>query len=315
MDSFFLPFEIKPPVFNIKHGDHLLFLGSCFSNEISNKAAFYGFDVKADPFGTIFHPEVIARNLADVIDQENIKERIIERDDLFFSWDASGTLFSYNQEDLDLKLKQTRKELLSSLLSAKVLFITFGTAWGYSLKENSLTVANCHKVPNTSFEKQLASIDSLEQTWTDTINKLKAFNKDVELVFTVSPVRHTKDGVVENNQSKAILIELVRRLTVNQGVSYFPSYEIMMDELRDYRFYKKDRVHPNEEAVEYIWEKFKGTYLNEETINICSKVGKIQQANQHRSLYSESKEYLKFQEKNKRNLEELLKEFPNIKLK
>ena len=119
---------------------------------------------------------------------------------------------------------------------------------------------------------------------------------------------------MENNQSKAILIELVRRLTANQGVSYFPSYEIMMDELRDYRFYKKDRVHPNEEAVEYIWGKFKETYLNEETMKICSKVGKIQQANQHRSLYSESKEYLKFQEKNKRNLEELLKEFPNIKL-
>lgn len=314
MDSFFLPLEIKPAVFNIKHGDHLLFLGSCFSTEISNKAGFYGFDVKADPFGTIFHPEVIARNISEVIDQENIKERIIERDDLFFSWDASGTIFSYNHEDLDLKLKQTRKELLSSLSSAKVLFITFGTAWGYSLKENLITVANCHKLANTSFEKQLASIDTLEQAWIKTIAKLKTVNKNIELVFTVSPVRHAKDGIVENNQSKAILIELVRRLTASQGVSYFPSYEIMMDELRDYRFYKKDRIHPNEEAVEYIWGKFKDTYFNEETMKICSKVGKIQQAAQHRSLYRESKEYLNFQEKNKRNIEELLKQFPNIKL-
>ncbi len=314
MHSFHIPFKIQKSTIQIKHGDKLLFLGSCFSDEISKKAKFNGFDVNSDPFGTIFHPEVIARNISEAIQTKNSETRILQRDDLFFSWDASGQVFGYNKQELQRKITENQLLLRTTLKESKVLFITFGTAWGYWLKELGITVANCHKQNSDSFEKQLAKVDEIERTWKELLVDLKEFNDHLKIVFTVSPVRHIKDGLVENNQSKSILIELVRRLQKDNEVTYFPSYEIIMDELRDYRFFKKDRVHPNEEGVNYVWEKFKETYFNEDTIKICSKIEKIQLARQHRSLYSESSEYLKFQKKNKRNLEQLLKEFPNIKL-
>ncbi len=260
--DFKLQFEISKADFNIQHGESIVFLGSCFSDEMAAKASYYGFPVLSNPFGTVFHPSVISRFILESI-QSIKEERIFQREDLFLSWDANSTIFDYSEEKYKQQLQAIRSRFVETLSKSKLLFITFGTAWGYELNDQKYTVANCHKVPNTQFTKRLSLIEELEQEWLNTITILQNNFPDLKIVFTVSPVRHVKDGLVENNQSKAILIELVRRLNEKTTSEYFPSYEIMIDELRDYRFYKTDRVHPSEEAIEYIWKRFESKYCSE----------------------------------------------------
>jgi len=313
MLPFKVPFQPITSGFKIKHGDQLIFLGSCFSDEMSLKAQFYGFERLSNPFGTIFHPDVIARNIKDALNFKDISNRIYQREDLFFSWDASGTIFGYSEDSLKEKLRAIQIELVEKLKFSKVLFITFGTAWGYSLIENDLTVANCHKLKQSSFQKKLADIDLLEKEWSLIIDLVLKLNPELKIVFTVSPVRHIKDGLIENNQSKAILVELVRRLNILETVSYFPSYEIINDELRDYRFFKKDGVHPNEDAIDYVWSKFELMYMTSETITLNNSVQRLRLSEGHKSLYEKSDEYLKFVEKHQKDKKLFLEQYSCIK--
>lgn len=303
--NFKLNFDINRPNFSIKHNEGTLFLGSCFSDEMANKARFNGLKVNSNPFGTVFHPCL----LSQFIDQ-SIKgveeERIFNRNDIFLSWDANSTIFDYSKTDLEVKLKQLRSEFVAELKTAKVLFITFGTAWVYRKKEDNNLVANCHKIPNDHFEKELSSIEDLYKQWTQTVQTLHSINSQLEIVFTVSPVRHVRDGLVENNQSKAILIELVRRLTLDSNIYYFPSYEIVIDELRDYRFFKSDRVHPSDEAIEYIWERFESAFCNEETISLNRKVANFRRTIAHRSIHEDSIENVEQKNKIDRQLKDFL---------
>ena len=308
MSKFLIPFDVPISSFNVKHGDQLLFLGSCFSDEMSRKSVYYGFNVLSNPFGTIFHPEVIARNLNDALNGHDDAQRILKRNDLFFSWDASGTVFGYSQKEVTEKINSQKIILKNAILHSKVLFITFGTAWGYRLNETGLLVANCHKVNGSSFTKELTDVDALENSWIQTIELIQRLIPALNIVFTVSPVRHIKDGLIENTQSKSILIELVRRLKAKQSVSYFPSYEIMIDELRDYRFYKKDLVHPSEEAIDYIWDKFQSCYFSSETITLNKTIERYRLAEHHKSLYENSQDYIQFKLKMEKEKEVFLKQ-------
>lgn len=312
MSKFFIPFDVPISSFEVKHGDQLLFLGSCFSDEMSRKSVYYGFNVLSNPFGTIFHPEVIARNLKDTLNENLNSERILKRNDLFFSWDASGTVFGYSEKEVTEKINSQKDILKNAILKSKVVYITFGTAWGYRLNESGLLVANCHKVNASSFTKELADVDALENSWLQTIELMQKVNPALNIVFTVSPVRHIKDGLVENNQSKSILIELVRRLKAKQSASYFPSYEIMMDELRDYRFYKKDLVHPSEEAIDYIWNKFQSCYFSSETITLNKTIERYRLADHHKSLYENSQDYIQFKSKIEKEKEVFLSEYKEV---
>lgn len=312
MSKFFIPFDVPISSFEVKHGDQLLFLGSCFSDEMSRKSVYYGFNVLSNPFGTIFHPEVIARNLKDALNENLNSERTLKRNDLFFSWDASGTVFGYSEKEVTEKINSQKDILKNAILKSKVVYITFGTAWGYRLNESGLLVANCHKVNASSFTKELADVDALENSWLQTIELMQKVNPALNIVFTVSPVRHIKDGLVENNQSKSILIELVRRLKAKQSASYFPSYEIMMDELRDYRFYKKDLVHPSEEAIDYIWDKFQSCYFSSETITLNKTIERYRLADHHKSLYENSQDYIQFKSKIEKEKEVFLSEYKEV---
>ena len=285
--NFTLNFDIPKANFSLVHGNEMLFIGSCFSDEIASRAKFSGLNVFSNPFGTIFHPSLIARFLLESMNYKD-SERIVTREDIHLSWDANSTIYDFSEEALVQKLAKIRAEFRVKLLNAKVLFVTFGTAWGYRLKEVNQLVANCHKVPSNQFLKELVSVDEITKEWGDTIGLLRALNPSLEIVFTVSPVRHSKDGLVENNQSKAILIESIRRLQKTTNCSYFPSYEIMIDELRDYRFFKQDRVHPTEESIEYIWKRFESTFFTNETIELNSKVTQLRKSFLHRSIHEDS---------------------------
>jgi hypothetical protein len=302
--NFKLDFQIPKASFTIRHGERMLFLGSCFSDEISEKAKFHGLKVKSNHFGTVFHPSVLSRFIIESIHSME-QERILNRSDIFLSWDANSTVFDYSEKELSSKLNDLRVDFVNELKTAKALFITFGTAWGYRKMDDRLLVANCHKIPNDQFVKELAQIDQLYLQWKTTLDTIRKVNSEIEIVFTVSPVRHSKDGLIENNQSKAMLIELARRLTVAPDCTYFPSYEIVIDELRDYRFFKSDRVHPSEEAIEYVWRRFEDCYFDEETIRLNKMVSNFRKTLAHRSIHEGSQE-----DKNQKILcENQLKEF------
>ncbi|MFN6013658.1 MAG: GSCFA domain-containing protein [Flavobacteriales bacterium] len=290
--NFRLSFNIKPSEFKIAYGDPVGFLGSCFSDEMHLKARFYGFNSFGSPFGTVFHPLAISRFVQETL-VENTEERILQRNDLFFSEDAGSKLFSFRSDELFSNLKQVREEWRDQIASAKCLFITFGTAWGYRSATTGKIVANCHKLPGSHFTKELSSIHEIVSEWGSVIEQLKKFAPELRIVFTVSPVRHVRDGLVENNRSKAILIEAVRLLNEQTGTAYFPSYEIVIDELRDHQFFKEDRVHPSDEAVSCVWDRFIQTFCVEETVTIMQEVKRLRHSAQHVSLFEGSEEDLK----------------------
>ena len=309
--NFKLDFQIPKANFTIQHGERILFLGSCFSDEISEKAKFHGLKVKSNHFGTVFHPSVLSRFIIESI--QGIKqERILNRSDIFLSWDANSTVFDFSEKGLSAKLNHLRIDFVKELKTAKALFITFGTAWGYRKMDDGLLVANCHKIPNDQFVKELAQTDQLYLEWKTTLDIIRTVNAEIEIIFTVSPVRHSRDGLIENNQSKAMLIELARRLTVAPDCTYFPSYEIVIDELRDYRFFKSDRVHPSEEAIGYVWKKFESTYCDEKTITLSQKVVNFRKTLAHRSIHESSIENNKLKKESEMRLNEFLKLHPAI---
>jgi hypothetical protein len=297
VNNFHLSFKIPAQEKKITHKEKMLFLGSCFSDEIASKAKFNGFHVLSNPFGTVFHPLALGRFLEETLDNIPFEERIFQRDELFFSWDASTVLYGTSKHALLDQLAALRKNWLNEIKSASHLFVTFGTAWGYLNQDVNCIVANCHKLPSQQFSKVLTASEEIRAIWSNILKKLNILNPNLTVCFTVSPVRHVKDGFVENTQSKAVLIESVRHLQENSKALYFPSYEIVMDELRDYRFFKQDRVHPNEEAIDYVWNRFMDSFCSKETQELCTKVQSLKLALSHKSLHPESNETQAYRKK------------------
>lgn len=282
MSDFFLRFELPITEFIINHNHKLTFIGSCFSDEISNYAKNSGFQVLSNPFGTIYNPISIAKNLLDAL-SDNVNVSVLQRDELYFSWDASTKISAKSESELEQLILTKNTSLKDHLAQPGFLFITFGTAFIYRLKEDNRYVANCHKQPSQLFEKELTSAEEILSIWKILIDKLERFNPSLKIVFTISPVRHIRDGIIENNRSKARLIHAVEKLTELNDVEYFPSYEIVLDELRDYRFFKEDRIHPSEEASSYIWQRFSDLYLNDQTKKDVAEFIKVRKRLAHKS--------------------------------
>jgi len=311
--DFMLDFNIPKASFQLEHGDGILLHGSCFSDEILSYFKNSGHHAVGNHYGTIFHPTILAHNLLRLF-EDSPENRTFQRDDLFFSWNASSTIFGYGENKLINRLESIRDELINQIKEAKVLIITFGTSWGYELIENEELVANCHKMPASTFQKVLSSPYEMTQDWLLTLDKLKEINPCLQFVFTVSPVRHIRDGIVENNLSKARLIEVVQRLAIEENVHYFPSYELVVDVLRDYRFFKSDMVHPSDVALKYVWEKFEETYFSEETIQLNRNVAELRLSLKHQSLFPESGAHLKHVKRSQERVQEIKSDFPMVKL-
>jgi hypothetical protein len=303
-NRFFLPFTIPTSERKIDFTDNLVFTGSCFSTEIAQCFANSGFHVTNNLFGTTFNPVSIANQLINSI--ELIKKiNIFTAKDRHFDWDSANTITHSSADGLTQLIYSSRNELREKIKEASYLFITFGSAIAYKLIENELIVANCHKQPAQLFSKELLPLDEMQTLWAATITKIKALNPSIHICFTISPVRHIKDGIVENNRSKARLFELVSFLEKMENVSYFPSYEIVLDELREYRFYKVDRIHPNQEAINYIWERFGEVYFSKSTVDLIAKIHAVRKAEQHVFIDPESQESRKHIEETKRRKSEL----------
>lgn len=310
-DNFRVEFNIPEENINLNHGACVVTMGSCFSDEIGEKISEAGFDVLVNPFGTLFHPNSIAHALSFALGER--KFHLVKKGDVFMDYGFSGKLYAMSEQELFLKLGTLGDELARKLRYATHLILTFGTSNGYKLSSNFL-VANCHQQPAANFNKVVSSTDEMKRSISSILKQLRRINSNLKVLSTVSPVRHLKDGVIENSRSKAKLLALCELLE-GEGVGYFPAYEIFMDELRDYRFSKEDLAHPNEIAVQYIWNKFKNTYLDDNTLNLSSEVEAYHRSLNHKYLYPESKEASVFREKLIQTRDNLINRMPNLRLK
>lgn len=304
----------KEPLNTIDYSATILMLGSCFSENIGKKLTYFKFQTKVNPFGILFHPQAIETFITHSINNKKYTE-----EDLFFyqerwhSFDAHSCFSNPNKsvllENLNAAIQNTHKDLRE----ASHLVLTLGTAWVYRHVADDQIVANCHKVEQKKFLKELLSPIEIEQSLEAIIALIKSINPTITILLTISPVRHLKDGFIENTQSKSHLIAAVHNVTApNNKVYYFPSYELMMDELRDYRFYSEDLVHPNKTAIDYIWEKFCTTWMTSDTENTMKIIDGIQRDIAHKPFFEQSEQHQQFLKKLSAKKERILKEFPNI---
>lgn len=296
---------------SIDHKSPLLLLGSCFSEHIGDRLRQAGFDVLSNPYGTIFHPIPLANCLERLW---NPTERLLQNEDVWLSYDAASALYALSEIELRNKIHEVDFQVKNILSSAKMLIVTFGSAHGYRLQEDGLIVANCHKKPASEFEKELTDVQQLADKWNQLINQLKAYFPELKIIITVSPVRYSRDGWVENNRSKARLIQLAEYLEGTfDTVHYFPAYELVNDLLRDYRYFEGDGVHPNEQAVNVVWELFSNWFFTEETKNIVAEAEKIRRMEEHKLLFPESRQAEKFRHQLQQKRESFLSLHPYVR--
>jgi hypothetical protein len=279
----------------IEYSSKLLLLGSCFSENIGDKLNYFKFQTNQNPFGILFHPKAIENLITNAINKkEYIAEDLIFQNERWHSFDSHSNLSSPNKNELLGNLNSAISSTNKQLKEATHIIITLGTSWVYRFIETDTIVANCHKIPQKKFLKELLSVDEIVESLEAIIALLKSVNKDVNVLFTVSPIRHLKDGFLENTQSKSHLITAIHSILNADKISYFPSYEIMMDELRDYRFYAEDMVHPNKTAINYIWERFIETWISENSQATMQEVESIQKGISHRPFNENSEQHQKF---------------------
>ncbi|MFM6945752.1 MAG: GSCFA domain-containing protein [Flavobacteriales bacterium] len=282
--------EVRQPefAFSLSHQSTILLIGSCFSDEIGQCLIQNGFKATVNPGGTIFHPLALAHLLEWALD-ENSQLRSLQREDIWLSWDLSGSFYALSEQELQLKLKQLQKDLYKYISECTHLMVTFGTAWAYKLQQDQVVVANCHKQASSLFNKENSAVAEIVERWHALIEKIVVINPGIQFIFTVSPVRHSKDGLFENNLSKARLFLAIEALTSLKQVYYFPAYELVNDQLRDYSFFKADSVHPNAKATQFVWNFLKQHYTDPNTQKVLKEWEILQTAMKHRVLYPESK--------------------------
>ena len=282
----------------IDYNSKIVSFGSCFAENMGDKLLYYKFQTQVNPFGIIFNPFSIEKLIERVVLQ-----RYFTKDDIFFfnerwhCYEVHSELSDADSEVFLSKLNQILLDTQKQLQQATHIIITYGTSWVYRHIETNAIVANCHKVPQKQFSKELLSIDSIQKSIQNTVSLIATLNPKCNFIFTVSPVRHLKDGFVENQVSKAHLIAAIYATTntKQQTLNYFPSYEIMMDELRDYRFYADDMMHPSPMAIDYIWERFAATQIDASAITTMELVQTIQKGLAHRPFNPNSESHQKFE--------------------
>ena len=279
----------------IDYQSNILLLGSCFSENIGDKLSYFKFQSIQNPFGILFHPKAIENLITNTSNKKVYSsDDLIYQNEIWHSFDAHSSLSSASENELLNKLNVAISLTNKKIKEASHIIITLGTSWVYRYIETDTIVANCHKIPQKKFLKELLSVSEISESLARSISLIKSINSDAAVIFTISPVRHLKNGFIENTQSKSHLIAAIHTLVNKQDVSYFPSYEIMMDELRDYRFYAEDMIHPNKTAINYIWRKFIDTWFSEETKSIMKEIDEIQKGLLHRPFHEDSKLHQQF---------------------
>ncbi|MEO8762797.1 MAG: GSCFA domain-containing protein [Ginsengibacter sp.] len=307
-----LPFHVTPSTNKIAYTDKVFFIGSCFSEKIAGKMKGLKFNVLQNPNGILYDPLSISAALVSYIENRQFAESdLFSLDGLWHSWQHHSAFSGMDKEPVWININQARAEAYRFLATASWLIITPGTSYNYSLKKTGEPVANCHKAPQELFEKKLLPVEEIIRHLSNALLKAKALNPQLSIIFTISPVRHTRDGVVENNRSKARLIEAVHYLKENiEGIFYFPAYELVIDVLRDYRFYKSDLVHPSGTAIEFVFETFCKTFIDEQGKKLLQEIEVMASAMNHKPFQKESAAHKKFMQAQLQKVEKIKSRFP-----
>lgn len=293
--EFRLPFTPKIFTRKIELSQQLFLAGSCFTEQIGEKLLNQKFSVIQNPNGILFNPFSIADSI-----QSYIQQKIYEENELFYhnelwgSWDHHTRFSSIDKKICLQQINASQQLAHQQLKNANWLILTLGSAFAYQLADNRI-VANCHKVPTDKFIKKLFSSNEISDSLDKMIGALKSFNPGLNIIFTISPVRHLRDGFIENNRSKANLITAVAELTeAFEHVHYFPAYELIIDDLRDYRFFAEDMVHPNYQATQYVWEKFVDCCLEDSAKLLMKEISIIMMARKHKPFNPGSEQHKTF---------------------
>lgn len=300
--------------FKIGYSDKILMLGSCFTEYIGAKFSRAKLNVLVNPLGIMFNPESIAATIDRAIDGAMVSpNELFCNNGLWCNYNFHGSFSSVDKTEAIQKMNLALNQASTIIKEATTLIITFGTAFVYKNIENNKVVANCHKVASTNFTRSRLTVESIVERYTELINKLLLINPKIQIVLTVSPVRHLRDGAHQNQLSKSVLLLATEQLTTQFNcVHYFPAYEIILDELRDYRFYETDMVHPSGQAVEYIWELFSQRHFTSADIALMQQIDKMQNAVDHRPINPKTNDFQTFIKRQKQILDQLSSQNPQI---
>lgn len=312
--------EITPSSTPITHQSSIFLIGSCFTENINEKLNQLKFNTLINPNGILFNPVSVSEALINVIENKLYSENdLFEFNEAWHSWQHHSAFSGVTKEDALQKINASTIKAHEYLKNASHLIITLGSAWMYTLTSNAknaqvgTVAANNHKAPHDWFEKKLLSPDQIILVLGTMLNKLGSFNPNIQVIFTISPVRHLREGLINNNRSKAALIQAIHDMIDKlPKIQYFPSYELVIDDLRDYRFFAEDLAHPNYAATNYVWEKFCHCYFTKDTIEVLPQFREIYLAMNHKPFNSTSKLHLQFKLQTKQKIEALLKQFPYL---
>lgn len=318
--KFHYEFDIKSPEKKIQHGQNLVLMGSCFTENMGEKLRKHKFNVTENPHGILFNPVSVAEAITDYIEEKTYTE-----DDLFLlnecwhSWKHHSRYSGITTSDALDKINTSIIDTHIALKEADHIMITLGSAWVYMLTENAPNykqgnvAANNHKAPSDWFSKKLMTTEDVLTVLDNMIHRLFHFNPKLQIIFTISPVRHLREGVIENNKSKAVLIQAVHHLVEKfEGLYYFPAYELVIDDLRDYRFYAEDLVHPNFHATQYVWEKFTGACMLDTTKQLLKEIAAINLAVQHKPFNPATAQHQQFLKTYQEKTMQMVKLYPSI---
>jgi lysophospholipase L1-like esterase len=321
MENFRTVLKSQPMPFAIGHSDHLMLVGSCFTEHIGERLVAHKFPALTNPFGIVYNPASLVRCLQRLCAQSQFfsEKDIFENAGLWHSWEHHGRFSKPDKDEMLTGLNAAYSEAANFLKKTNLLLLTFGTADVFELRDAvggtnaAYPVANNHKMPAALFQERRLTVPEVVQTNIGVLQKIKSENTDLQVVLTVSPVRHLRAGAVANQRSKATLVlaceEISRQLDF---VHYFPAYELLLDDLRDYRFYATDMVHPSEVAVSYIWHFFADTFFSEETKRLNERIGKIAAAAKHRPFNPDTAEHRAFAQAQLEAIENLRKDWPRL---
>ena len=298
----------------IDYRSKILLLGSCFSENIGNKLNYFKFQTQQNPFGILFQPKAIETFITNAINEKvYTEEDLVLENERWHCFDAHSTLSSSNKNEILENLNTSITSTNKHIKEASHIVITLGTSWVYRFIETDKLVANCHKIPQKKFLKEILSVDEITNSLQATIALLKAENKELNILFTVSPVRHLKDGFIENTQSKSHLISAIHNvIDKRKNINYFPSYEIMVDVLRDYRYYDGDFVHPNNLGTNSVFEYFKSLCINPKSHEKMDAFYQLSLAKKHKAMHPKTNQHKAFLKAQLKKAEKFALENPNI---
>jgi hypothetical protein len=314
MDSFRTPLSLQAGPFSLNHHDRILSIGSCFADQMGAQLLSCKFNIQVNPFGILYNPISIQQHLDRLLHSYTyVESDIFQHQGRWNSFYHHSSFSQLSSDDLLSHLQKTTDQVRAFFRQSNRILITFGTAWVYIHRKVDGVVANCHKLPADAFHRRRLSVQEIVSAYRTILPGLKKELPDMELLLTVSPVRHLRDGFVENQRSKATLLLAVEQLCQQfDFVHYFPAYEIMIDDLRDYRFYNTDMLHPNESAHQYIWQQLQHFSMNSETLQLLKIIDKTKAAAQHRPFFPASDQHRQFVRKQLEQIRLLEDQYPAL---